>query len=321
MVLLISLTIIIPHYNSAESLKKLLLSIPKISEVEVIVIDDHSDEGLSNYYLLIDCDRFNNVIFLNNGINKKGAGACRNIGLKKATGKWVLFADADDYFIDGFYETIKKYFDSTSDVVFFIPTSVEADSDVISHRHKKYEEIIKNHIQKNDNRSELQLRYKMASPWSKMIRASFINENKITFDEILASNDVVFSAKVGFYMNSFEVSSETIYCITRSKGSLTVNTSEKVFDARLDAYIRYCIFLRSNLSSRELKQLNLRGAGFLYLAFIYGLGLKKVISTYKLLKNAQVKIFDFQYLNPLYILSKVAFHLSRYWSNRGLFTK
>jgi len=93
-------TIIIPHYNSADSLEKLLLSIPRIPDFQVIVIDDSST---------VDEDKLVQVIaddgrceFYRNTTGVQSAGACRNIGLTHALGKWLLFADADNFFVDGF---------------------------------------------------------------------------------------------------------------------------------------------------------------------------------------------------------------------------
>src|SRR5699024_3371812 len=114
-----NLSIIIPHYNSTSSLKKLINTIPDVNEIQVIIIDDHSDAEHKNELIKFE-KHFNrsNVEFYNNDPNKKGAGACRNIGLLHARGKWLLFADADDYFLEGFFDTVKKYFNSKCDVVF-----------------------------------------------------------------------------------------------------------------------------------------------------------------------------------------------------------
>jgi glycosyltransferase involved in cell wall biosynthesis len=38
------LTIIIPHFNDSYSLKELLETVPKTSEIQIIVIDDNSTE-------------------------------------------------------------------------------------------------------------------------------------------------------------------------------------------------------------------------------------------------------------------------------------
>ena len=46
---MIQLSIIIPHYNSPETLEVLLQSIPDIPEIEVLVIDDNSNLKLNDY--------------------------------------------------------------------------------------------------------------------------------------------------------------------------------------------------------------------------------------------------------------------------------
>ena len=101
---MIRLSIIIPHYNSADLLDKLLSTIPNVQEVQVIVVDDFSTQGLDE---LEECkQRYinTNVEFYTNEC-KKSAGGARNTGLSYAKGQWLLFADADDYFLQDFYES------------------------------------------------------------------------------------------------------------------------------------------------------------------------------------------------------------------------
>src|SRR5699024_8659705 len=156
----------------------------------------------------------------NNSI-KKGAGVCRNIGLNNSSGEWVLFADADDYFVGDFYGKVSKYFSSNYDVVFFRPTSIELDTDEESDRHTIYENLLLNFSNMNNVENETRLRYQFYVPWSKLIKKSVLIKNDILFDEVIASNDVMFSTQLGYYMNEFEISQDVIYCVTRGTNTLT----------------------------------------------------------------------------------------------------
>lgn len=319
---MVNLSIIIPHYNSYTSLKCLLLSIPKRDDLEIIVIDDKSDNSvLKKIENFIEELKFNNIILLRNETNKNGAGVCRNLGLKMAKGRWVLFADSDDFFVNGFYDKIREYFNSKYDVIFFSPTSIEIPSKKKSDRHKAYEEIIYNFTIKRDKKSELKLRYCFFVPWSKLINRKFLIKNNIYFDEILASNDIMFSTKVGHLMKCFAVSNDVIYCVTRNKGSLTMNLTEEVFDARLQAYIDYCNFLKSNLNDDEISYFEIKGTGFILNVIKYKLGIKKLISTYNLLRSNNIKVIDKRYLNPIYLFKKLNYHRDIYIKSKKFITR
>lgn len=318
---MIQLSIIIPHYNSSDTLSKLLDSIPKKEEVQTIVIDDRSDKDINKLNSLISNPKYNNVLFLNNDTKNKGAGTCRNIGLDRADGKWVLFADADDFFCSDFYELVKQYINSDNDVVFFTPTSIELDTGNISNRHEKYENIIKNFSKEKNGNSESALRYCFPVPWSKLIKRDFLVVNGIYFDEVRASNDVLFSTKVGYHMDVFEVSQKIIYCVTRSKGTLTTNISSEVFDSRLSVYISYHHYLKSNLDEKELRLFSFHGRGFIVNAIKYRLGLLKILSTVINLKKNNIGIFDTKLLNPIYVFKKIIYHYKNNKMQKKYFAK
>src|SRR5699024_4567641 len=268
-------SIIIPHYNSVDLLRKLLSSIPEYKEIEIIVIDDNSTRGKKELVELTESNKFNHVKFMLNNTGVQSAGACRNIGLKHATGKWILFADSDDYFLDGFFKIIEKYFNSDYDVIFFNPISIYIDTNEVSNRHLKYRNLVLNYIKESSCRNESGLRYDYLAPWSKLIRKSIIEDNNIKFDEVLALNDVLFSTKVGYYINDFLASSEKIYCITRSKGTLTTTITNEIMNSKIDVFIRYCKFINKHVPKKQREHLTLTGLGRLLMVLKSGLGLKK----------------------------------------------
>ncbi len=302
------LSIIIPHYNSPMLLGKLLDSIPNIPEIQTIVVDDNSDRQLDQYRLLQSEAKYRNVRFAQNTTGYKGAGACRNLGLSMAEGDWLLFADADDYFIKGFYDVVKSYFTSDNDVVFFIPTSIELDTGRVSHRHVPNERITKAYLHNRDIESETKLRYRMFVPWSKLIRKELVDRNNIRFDHTIASNDVMFSVKVGYHMNKFEVADSRIYCVTRSKGTLTMNTSIEVFNARVAVRIKYCHFLNEHLKPEALRFIKLSGREFLPIAIKNKIGIRETIHVYKTFRRNNIPVFDLDILNPIFIFRKILFH-------------
>ncbi|WP_164667644.1 glycosyltransferase family 2 protein [Virgibacillus doumboii] len=298
------LTIIIPHYNSTASLNRLLRTIPDSGEIQTIVIDDHSDEYHKKELQRIGLHY--NMELLENASDKKGAGACRNIGLEHAKGEWIVFADADDYFIEGFYGILQRYFQSGADVIFFKPTSVESDSGVVSSRHLPLVKLIDDVLDGSRPReAELSLRYKFVVPWSKLYKTAFLKDNQIFFDEVISANDIMFSTKAGYHMNKFELSEDVIYCVTMNKGSLTMTINNDVFDTRLNVFINQYQFTKEHLSRADFKKLRLTGRPLLIKSS--DLGLKKVITVFLTLKRHKVRLIEPRLLNPIWFIKKALF--------------
>lgn len=229
---MIKLSIVIPYHNNYDQLVILLESIPQEPWIEVLVVDDHSKVPLSK---LDHC----NVKVIHQASNKRWAGAARNTGLKEAIGDYVLFADSDDYFVEGAFDIIRGLC-GNDDLVFFRPTSVMEDG-TRSDRHVSYAELIESYCT-NGSKDIL---YKFHVPWSKLYRRQYLVDNRIFFDEVVASNDVNFSLKSSLLSGSFKVTNDIIYCVVESCSSLTKNKSEKVIDSRFDALSRYNDFLIS----------------------------------------------------------------------------
>lgn len=302
----VDLSIIIPHYNSARLLQKLLTSIPDCDNIETIVVDDNSNCKLDEYDTVKQCNP--NVIFCTNDRKNKGAGAARNVGISKARGKWLLFADADDFFSIDFHLIVEQFFNDKSDIIYFSPTSCDLETCGESSRHIFWEQCVQNYLKKNNTKSEYALRYNYGVPWSKMIRKDLVLNNNILFDETLVANDTMFSTKVGFYASSIRAVDEVIYSWTRSSGTLTTTMNENIFFMRLEKEIEKYIFLKNNLVRPFLKYNRLCSLELMIRCYANKLCKGSVLKTYRICKESSIKLVSVSLFDPYRIL--------RYLKNR-----
>ena len=92
------ISIIIPSFNSEHYLQETLESVLKqtYTSWECLIIDDDSVDNtikISDIY----CEKDDRFSFYSRPLNKlKGPSSCRNFGLEKAKGEFILFLDSDD---------------------------------------------------------------------------------------------------------------------------------------------------------------------------------------------------------------------------------
>ncbi len=202
----ITYTIIIPHKDIPDLLQRCLDAIPQRVDVQVIVVDDNSNPDKVDFVQFPGLDRTNTECYFTK--EGKGAGYARNVGLQHARGKWLLFADADDFFHDGMLDMLDKWKDSDSEIVFFNYNSV--DCDTLKPLGTRFV----------CRRTEDELRYVHGCPWSKIIDRNFVTKNNILFDECCVNNDTMFSLKSGHLASKVSISDDILYCSTERKGSL-----------------------------------------------------------------------------------------------------
>lgn len=236
---IINFSIIIPHYNSFEFLQKCLDAIPTNKDIQVIVVDDNSP----------DEERWNNITRLNPTVlfirldKNGGAGKARNEALKWAKGKWIIFSDADDYFVEKAFDIFREHINSNSDIIFFKSTSIDVVTGLASDRHLHINELIDKY-NVDDLDSIGNLRYRLYGPPCKMIKRELLEQKQIFFDEVRYSNDVMFSVKVGYYADKIEVDKRIVYCISTNLNSLTRTMNYDAVMCRYQVTLRYNNFLK-----------------------------------------------------------------------------
>jgi glycosyltransferase involved in cell wall biosynthesis len=182
-------------------------------------VDDNSDQNLVDFYNFPGLHDINVQVVLTKA--GKGAGYARNMGLDKAKGKWLLFADADDFYNYCLPDFLDDYKDSCTDLVFYKANCI--DSNTFSSMSRNDQKELNSYIDSyNSHRdlSEQNLRYRSSVPWGKLVRKSLIDNYNIKFDETQKSNDVTFSYLAGYYANSIEVDNRAVYCVTRRDNSI-----------------------------------------------------------------------------------------------------
>jgi glycosyltransferase involved in cell wall biosynthesis len=214
-----SFSIIIPHKNIPNLLQKCLDSIPKREDVQVIVVDDNSDPDIVDLENFPGLGRENTEVYL---IKEwKGAGYARNVGLKHAKGKWLVFADADDFFYDSLDFAMDTYKDDVCDVVFFKGASEYLQSHSLANRCDLFNERVE--IALKTGNYEPVLFY--SSPWNKFINRAFLLENHITFNEVLRGDDIVFMAMIAVKVQSCKASDFVTYCVTVNENPIAAYQS------------------------------------------------------------------------------------------------
>jgi glycosyltransferase involved in cell wall biosynthesis len=222
-------TIIIPHKNSQKDLERCLISIPDIEDIQVIVVDDNSD-NLDEANFPGTKRQYTQVIFNHDGL---GAGHARNVALKEAKGEWLLFSDADDYFVDNMYEMICKSIDKAQEDIIFFTLKIDRDGE--QGGYIPVQNYCAEHI--DDKNVDYNLRYKCTQPWDKLIRHSLVKEHNISFQETTVSNDYLFSVQTGYYAKHIKLVPQPLYVyVIRNNNSLWHISNYQSLETRIRVY-------------------------------------------------------------------------------------
>lgn len=234
-------SVIIPHRNSVHFLPKLISSIPDDKRVQVLLVDN-SPEPITKQQ--ITDAGITRIIELLHSDPSRGAGGARNVGIDNAKGKWLIFADADDYFSDDAFDTFFSFADSDAELVYTGMSGIYIDTGEYSNRGEGFTNLVRSYL--NGTKSEMELRLRFVTPCCKMVSSELVRRCDIRYDEVPASNDMYFSILSGFYARSIEAIDTITYIATVSKGSLTKQRNLKVIESRYLVNLRCNKFLREN---------------------------------------------------------------------------
>ena len=214
---------IIPHKNIPALLTRCVSSIPRRKDVQIIIIDDNSDPDV------VDFEQFPyredptiDIVFDKSGL---GAGHARNLGLEKAKGKWLIFADADDFFLYSIHQILDDYIESEADLIFFQSISLDSETYQLAKEQRSGSNMYVSNLLKGAEGAEAILRFCHHVPWCKIVRSQVVEKNRIRFDEIKRCNDTHFSYLVGHYAKDIKGDNRAAYCVTDRENSTVKNST------------------------------------------------------------------------------------------------
>ena len=225
---MITYSFVIPHHNTPDLLLRLIDSIPQREDVEIIVVDDNSAEDKK-----ADISRPDVKIIFIDKDNTRGAGKARNVGMDAATGKWLLFADSDDFYNPGFIEVLDEYKDDDIDILFFNIDS--ADTLTLKPDEFNRAWYQQRCIEKYDGSEDSinRMLYYRYAPWCKMLSHEFVKHYGFRYEEISVLNDSFFALQTSHFAKKWKVDKRKLYTVTFRTGSITFSrvSMQKIADS------------------------------------------------------------------------------------------
>lgn len=227
-------SIIIPVYNAEKYVANTIKSVVNqtLKDIEIILVNDGSKDNSKEI-----CEKYANEDDRIIVINKENGGLAdaRNAGMSKATGKYIMFLDADDlYEIDScehMYNVIEK---SKADYVIGNYQMMDEDGTKWKNSAFSSENYKEFKLDKNDY--ERAFFVMNSTAWNKIYNTQFLRNNDITFKVPSPSEDDYFTslcyikAKYGYY------TSKIMYLYRNSSNSLSKVCSLKYFKGINYAY-------------------------------------------------------------------------------------
>lgn len=224
------LSIIIPMYNSEESIKKVIESIMSqnfLPDFEIIVVDDGSVDA--SVKVVEEMKANNKRIKLLKQKNLKQSAA-RNKGLKHSSGKIICFIDSDDYLEENHFKVLVYPLLQNDQLnmrvsgiqKIYSNKKVIENNSVLSNK-KSTQEMIRDYLTQNKEMD--------VGLWNKSYRFSLIKKNELKFQSENFFEDSLFNL---CYLKNLEpksisISKEVTYNLLKNDESTTMKFRPEIY--------------------------------------------------------------------------------------------
>lgn len=191
------ISVIMPLYNAEKYLSEALQSVmdQTYEDFELICIDDCSTDRTRD--IVEDLQKKDDRVKLLINEEHLGAAPSRNKGLSAAKGEYILFLDGDDVFEEELLEKASGAMEAhQADMVLFeylhVPSETIHEKKVIERRESFTENYCSVPFAMKDFHPRAFLWWP-SSPCNRILRRSFIEKNRLDFQDLPSNNDVYFA--------------------------------------------------------------------------------------------------------------------------------
>lgn len=298
------ISVIVPIYNAAKFLDKCLKSIlsQTYQNLEIILINDGSTDNS-----LEICETYKKTDERIKLFSKENSGvsSSRNIGIENATGKYVIFIDADDYIEQNMFELLSKdLFDFNVDMSICGYKKVDINGNILFESedlNEKYfdDEVFKHYL--------FDGRYYREILCNKLFKLDIIKNNNIRFREDIHINEnIVFILDFAHFARKFVYDNQLLYNYVFHENSAL---NEKFNLKKVSVLASYVRILEYKLEPTILNKIKYK---YLFEGYAFVYRLAKIKINNKELKE-NLKQFEARYYNDIKaeasISSKMKWHL------------
>jgi len=216
------ISIIIPAYNAENSIAycidSVCLAIGNRQNVEIIIVNDGStdktEQIIRNKISQTHQNRAIELFSKGNG----GVSTARNMGLNNASGKWIMFVDADDQLDASTFDYIFPLLDNTSDKnpVLYV-FSYETFNTSSGHITYLKDKLIDIRTVLSDNSFATVMDTILCTCWNKTYRNDIIRSHNIKFPEgIKVGEDFIFNSQYLQFIKHLKLLPEVLYIYNNS---------------------------------------------------------------------------------------------------------
>lgn len=205
------ISIIVPVYNTELYLENCINSIlnQTYENLEIILVNDGSKDKSG-----LICDKYakidNRIIVIHK--ENGGVSSARNVGINLSTGDYIVFIDSDDWVECNMIKTLVKIIEKNDYDVIMFGAYIE---DLEHQRVDEFRVKTEDYKDKNEIMSiipELIREEKINSLWTKIYKASIIQEKNIRFNEELSiAEDGLFNYEIFKHIKSFCTINNLLY--------------------------------------------------------------------------------------------------------------
>lgn len=246
-------SIIVPIYNSEDFLKKCLDSIimQSFTDYEVILIDDGSTDSslkICREYEKIDV-RFK-VFTKKNG----GASSARNLGIENSSGKYLIFLDSDDFWINDWLGKAEKklIFEKDTEVLFLQTSKLKKSGEFTDSVGYKFDVLNQTQLYEYISKQKKV----SVSACLKVTKKSLFTDRELYFQESLLAEDIDWFFKLITKANFFSSLDCPVYCYRIRENSISRTADQKRLNDYTQILEKWFFYTNDNEEMNEKDKWN-----------------------------------------------------------------